>query len=187
MWRSGHVTSCFLGNGVRSVLAPRRQYVWFVFGASYREPVGSVSHQDVQARLQKAISRKGPAPPAQSARSPAMDSEDRNRSSTIIATAATGTTAPARISSPPTISDDDRRPTQQVSERHANGVWNRDELVRTPGKLRVSMLPETDTDNQPERHGMPSRIGSQCSSRSTSERIPSGWTPIFTGGARPQR
>src|SRR6516225_772593 len=51
--------------------------------------------------------------------------------------------------------DGDRRPAQQVCEGHAQGVENRNERVRTSIKLCIAMFDEAETDDEPERQGVP--------------------------------
>jgi hypothetical protein len=78
------------------------------------------------------------------------------RSTTIIGTVATGKGASEDQQSADDLNDDGR-PAQQIRERHADGMQNCDEFVRTPGKLCVAVLDEAETDDKPERYGIPAR------------------------------
>src|SRR5262249_6746510 len=85
------------------------------------------------------------------------------RSTTIIGTVARGTKAPRRISSPPTISTRIVAQPQQIRERCADRVQDRDERIRSAGKFRVAMLDEAEADDQPQRQSVPARRKRQWS------------------------
>jgi hypothetical protein len=67
----------------------------------------------------------------------------------IIGKAATGTKAPNRATND---LDRDRGPAEQVRERQAHRVQNRNEIIRAAGELGKAMLEEPEPENEPERH-----------------------------------
>jgi len=52
--------------------------------------------------------------------------------------------------------DNDGRPANQKGGRNTDGVQYIDEILRATGELRIAMLHEAKSDNQPKRNGVPS-------------------------------
>ena len=64
---------------------------------------------------------------------------------------------PEQNENPPDNFDNDGGPAKQKGGRNPHGVQYIDEVLRAPGQLRIAMLQEAKSDNQPKRNGVPCR------------------------------